>query len=74
MGIFPNPALVFVVSIWYNLLSMECGPCPGLSWKEVYVVYRKLTRLLAPHIGLYFCVMLAFVGVTALLEIGRAHV
>ncbi len=67
MGIFPNPALVFVVSIWYNLLSMECGPCPGLSWKEVYVVYRKLTRLLAPHIGLYFCVMLAFVGVTALL-------
>ncbi len=67
MGIFPNPALVFVVSIWYNLLSMECGPCPGLSWKEVYVVYRTLTRLLAPHIGLYFCVMLAFVGVTALL-------
>ena len=67
MGIFPNPALVFVVSIWYNLLSMECGPCPRLSWKEVYVVYRKLTRLLAPHIGLYFCVMLAFVGVTALL-------
>ena len=31
------------------------------------MVYQKLTRLLAPRIGLYFGVMLAFAGVTALL-------
>ena len=30
-------------------------------------VYQKLTRMLAPRIGLYFGVMLAFAGVTALL-------
>jgi c-di-AMP phosphodiesterase-like protein len=29
-------------------------------------VYQKLTRMLAPRIGLYFAVMLAFCGVTAL--------
>ena len=36
-------------------------------WKEVYEVYQKLTRMLAPRIGLYFVVMLAFCGVTAML-------
>ncbi len=30
-------------------------------------MYHKLTRMLAPRIGLYFAVMLAFAGVTALL-------
>ncbi len=30
-------------------------------------MYQKLTRMLAPRIGLYFMVMLAFAGVTALL-------
>ena len=30
-------------------------------------MYRKLTQMLAPRFGLYFVVMLAFVGVTALL-------
>ena len=30
-------------------------------------MYRKLTRLLAPRVGLYFVVMLAFAGATALL-------
>ena len=29
-------------------------------------MYQKLTRMLAPRIGLYFAVMLAFCGVTAL--------
>ncbi len=74
MGIFPNPTLVFVPAIWYNLLSMECGPCPGEGWKEVEMVYHKLTRLLAPRIGLYFGVMLAFAGVTALLGETQAAV
>ncbi len=40
---------------------------PGRPQKEVDEVYQKLTRLLAPRIGLYFGVMLAFAGVTALL-------
>ena len=31
------------------------------------MVYQKLTRMLAPRIWLYFAVMLAFAGVTALL-------
>ena len=31
------------------------------------MVYQKLARMLAPRIGLYFVVMLAFAGVTALL-------
>ena len=53
---------------------MECGPCPGQGWKEVEIVYRKLTRVLAPHIGVYFCVMLAFAGVTALLGHRQAAV
>lgn len=39
----------------------------GLPRKEVCAVYQKLTRMLAPRIGLYFGVMLAFCGVTALL-------
>ncbi len=30
-------------------------------------MYQKLTRMLAPRVGLYFAVMLAFCGVTALL-------
>ena len=30
-------------------------------------MYHKLTRMLAPRIGLYFAVMLAFCCVTALL-------
>ena len=30
-------------------------------------MYQKLTRMLAPRIGLYFMVMLGFAGVTALL-------
>ena len=34
---------------------------------EVWKVYRKLTRMLAPRVGLYFAVMLIFCGVTALL-------
>jgi len=33
----------------------------------VFEVYQKLTRMLAPRIGLYFAVMLAFAGITALL-------
>jgi len=40
---------------------------PWRHWKGVYKVYQKLTRTLAPRIGLYFVVMLAFAGVTALL-------
>ena len=35
--------------------------------KEVCAVYQKLTRMLAPRIGLYFAVLLAFCGVTGLL-------
>ena len=38
------------------------------------MVYQKLTRLLAPRIGLYFGVMLAFAGVTALLGETQAAV
>ena len=53
---------------------MECGPCLGSGWKEVKMVYQKLTRLLAPRIGLYFGVMLAFAGVTALLGETQAAV
>ena len=34
----------------------------------MYDVYQKLTRILAPRIGLYFGVMLVFCGVTALLN------
>ena len=40
---------------------------PGRRRKEVCYVYQKLTRTLAPRIGFYFAVMLAFAGVTALL-------
>mgnify|MGYP002508182741 CR=1 FL=1 len=29
-------------------------PYLGSGWKEVKMVYQKLTRLLAPRIGLYF--------------------
>ena len=38
------------------------------------MVYQKLTRLLAPRIGLYFGVMLAFAGITALLGETQAAV
>ncbi len=37
-------------------------------------MYQKLTRMLAPRIGLYFVVMLAFCGVTALLGQTQAAV
>ncbi len=37
-------------------------------------MYQKLTRMLAPRIGLYFAVMLAFAGVTALLDHQKAAV
>ena len=37
-------------------------------------MYQKLTRMLAPRIGLYFAVMLAFAGVTALLGHRQAAV
>ncbi len=40
---------------------------PWRQQKEVFEVYQRLTRMLAPHIGLYFVVMAAFAGVTALL-------
>ena len=47
---------------------------PGRRRKEVCYVYQKLTRTLAPRIGFYFAVMLAFAGVTALLGQHQAAV
>ena len=46
----------------------------GRRRKEVVEVYQKLARMLAPRIGLYFAVMLAFAGVTALLDHREAAV
>ena len=46
---------------------MECAPCLGRRQKEVDEVYQKLKQMLAPRIGLYFAVLLAFTGATALL-------
>ena len=76
-----RPALVFAAGIWYNLLSIgkltfnpARGPGPGGRQKEVCEVYQKLTRMLAPRVGLYFAVLLAFAGATALLGHRQAAV
>ena len=57
--------IVFAAGIWYNCLSVVFF---GMAGSEVCAVYRKLTRMLAPRVGLYFGVMLIFCGVTALLS------
>ena len=57
--------IVFAGGIWYNYLSIAIFSAAAGS--EVYDVYQKLMRMLAPRIGLYFAVMLIFCGVTALL-------
>ena len=49
-------------------------PLPLRRQKEVVELYYKLTRMMAPRIGLYFAVMLAFAGITALLGHQQAAV
>ncbi len=46
---------------------METRPRPGGGRKRWSEVYQKLTRMLAPRIGLYFAVMLCFAAATAML-------